>query len=73
MDFPWTTNAVSGTSERVQVETFMPSLVTSDLRFLKVVKPNFGCRGACVKLFKSQAELEACLASNPVRAELQFQ
>ena len=70
---PWITNTVLGTSEREQTEIIMPGLVTSDLRFLKVVKPNFGCRGACVKLLKSQAELEACLASNPARAELQFQ
>ena len=70
---PWITNTVSGTPEREPAEILMPSLVTSDLRFLKVVKPNFFCRGACVQLLKSQAELEACLASNPARAELLFQ
>ena len=73
MDFPWTTNAVSGTSEREQVETFMPSLVTSDLRFLKVVIPTSAVVAPVSSYYKSQAELEACLASNPVRAELQFQ
>ena len=70
---PWIIYTVSGISEREQAEVLMPSRVASELRFIWVVKPDIGCRGAGVKLLKAQAELEASLASTPARAELQFQ
>ena len=70
---PWITYTVSEISEREQAEIIAPRLADSDLRFPLVVKPNIGCRGAGVKLLKAQAELEACLASYPAAAELQFQ
>ena len=69
---PWITCTVSGISEREQAEILMSSRVASELRILKVVKHNIGCRCAGAKLLKAQAELEACLASNPAGAELQF-
>ena len=69
---PWITYTVSGISEREQAEILMPRLVALDPRFLSVVISNIGCRIAEVKLLKAQVELEACLASNPDRAEQQF-
>ena len=70
---PWITYTVSEISEREQAEVLAPRLADSDPRFPLVVKPNIGCRDAGVKLLKAQAELEACLASYPAGAELQFQ
>ena len=47
---PWITYTVSGISEREQAEILMLSRVALELRILKVVKHNIGCRGAGVAI-----------------------
>jgi hypothetical protein len=70
---PWIVYQVTTQDPATQTRAVQSLLKTADLALPIVAKPNVGCRGAGVKLLRSEADLQTYIASFPIAGAIQFQ
>lgn len=69
----WTVYQKTEAAPQAQLQMVMNQLQAQGLSLPLVCKPDIGCRGAGVKLVRTEAALANCLERYPVGANIQFQ